>query len=122
MHSQQGPAQFDGDNSYPDCRKCGTYCTINVLCMTSDDYRAIKRSVAQRGITPTDYGKKRCCFQTPDFTCMIWDARPQVCRLFNCHIPRREVLQMDPSIQVDEDLWMVDMHEAFVYGTVDDDE
>ena len=106
--------QFNGDNTYPDCQKCGRCCKINVLCMTADDYRTIQRFVEEHDISPIDYGGLRCCFQNDDCTCMIWSARPQVCRLHNCQIPRRDVLAMDPTIVVDEDLWLVDLHANFV--------
>lgn len=106
--------RFDGDNTYPDCERCGRCCELNALCMTADDYRAIQRAIEECGISPINYGKERCCFQRADRTCMIWDVRPQVCRLHNCTIPRREVLALDSSIVVDEDLWLVDLHENFV--------
>ena len=82
--------------------------------MTAGDYRRIERAIAERNLEPIDYGKERCCFNLPDRTCMIWADRPQVCRLHNCHVPRREILEMNPSIIVDEDFWLVDMHENFV--------
>ena len=106
--------RFDGDNTYPDCKQCGNCCRVNALCMTAEDFRAIQRYVEERNVTPIDYGKTRCCFQSAQSTCLIWEARPQVCRLPNCHIPRHRILQMDPSIKVDEDLWLVDMHALFV--------
>ena len=106
-------ARYD-DNTYPDCRQCGSCCRLNVLAMTADDYAIVKRFVAERNVRPNDYAKQRCCFQNPDFTCMIWEARPQVCRLHNCHVPRRKILEDNPGIVVDEDLWLVDMHENFV--------
>ena len=106
--------RFEGDNTRPDCDRCGNCCRINVLCMTAEDYLAIKQYVSARDIVPNDYGKQRCCFQNPDATCMIWETRPQVCRLHNCLIPRREVLKIDPTIVVDEDVWLVDMHDSFV--------
>lgn len=106
--------KFDGDNTYPDCEQCGHCCEINALCMTAVDYEIITCAIKTRGISPINYNGRRCCFQNEDRTCMIWDVRPQVCRLHNCHIPRHRVLEMDPSIEVDEDLWLVDLHRNFV--------
>ena len=106
--------QIESDNTYPDCKQCGTCCAINVLCMTADDYLKMKHFVEERGIAPIDYDRRRCCFQNPNGTCLIWEARPQVCRLYNCHVPRWRILETHPSIEIDDDLWMIDLHAMFV--------
>ena len=46
---------------------------------------------------------------------MIWEARPQVCRLFNCHVPRIEILKQNPSIVV-RGHSLLDLTEEFVRG------
>ena len=28
------PLHFDGENSYPECQRCGSCCQVNVLAMT----------------------------------------------------------------------------------------
>ena len=96
------PLRFDGDNSYPDCTCCGQCCGLNVL--------AIKH------VRPIDRKGERCPLQSPEGGCMIWEARPQVCRLFNCHVPRIEILKQNPSIVVPEDIPLLDLTEEFVRG------
>ncbi len=51
---------------------------------------------------------------------MIWEARPQICRLHNCHVPRIEVLRLNPSIVVDDDMPLIDLHDAFILGDSSD--
>ena len=107
-------------NTYPECRCCGSCCALNVLCMTEADFRAIARYVVEHGVQPRDYAKARCCFQDEDNSCMVWEARAQVCRLHSCVESREDILKANPSLHVDEDVWLVDMHEAFVNGAMDD--
>lgn len=70
--------------------------------------------VRENGITPKDQRSERCCFQNDDRTCMIWDARPQICRLHNCHVPRIEILRRNPDIHVPDDIPLRNLHEEFV--------
>ena len=86
--------------------------------MTEGDFRRISHYMDENALRPIDYGKERCCFQNADRTCMVWAARPQVCRLHSCQASRLQIVETDTSLQVDEDLWLVDMHEAFVNGAM----
>lgn len=110
------PLHFDGDNSYPECRCCGDCCRVNVLAMTHEEVARIRAYIAEHGIVPIDRNKERCCLEAPDGRCMVWDARAQVCRLHNCHVPRFEILLRNPSITVPSDLPLVDLHECFING------
>lgn len=114
------PLHFDGDNSYPECRCCGDCCRVNVLAMTHEEVARIRAYIAEHGIVPIDRNKERCCLEAPDGRCMVWEARAQVCRLHNCHVPRFEILLRNPSITVPSDLPLVDMHECFINGNDSD--
>lgn len=114
------PLHFDGDNSFPECRCCGDCCRVNVLAMTHEEVARIRAYIAEHGIVPIDRNKERCCLEAPDGRCMVWEARAQVCRLHNCHVPRFEILLRNPSITVPSDLPLVDMHECFINGNDSD--
>ena len=96
------PLRFDGDNSYPDCTCCGQCCGLNVLAITPEELDAMHECIERKHVRPIDR--------------MIWEARPQVCRLFNCHVPRIEILKQNPSIVVPEDIPLLDLTEEFVHG------
>ena len=114
------PLHFDGDNSFPECRCCGDCCRVNVLAMTHEEVARIRAYIAEHGIVPIDRNKERCCLEAPDGRCMVWEARAQVCRLHNCHVPRFEILLRNPSITVPSDLPLVDLHECFIDGNDSD--
>lgn len=114
------PLHFDGDNSFPDCRCCGNCCRVNVLAMTHEEVERIRAYMAAHRVVPIDRNKERCCLEAPDGRCMVWEARAQVCRLHNCHVPRFEILLRNPSITVPSDLPLVDMHECFINGNDSD--
>ena len=114
------PLHFDGDNSFPECRCCGNCCRVNVLAMTHEEVERIRAYIAEHGIVPIDRNKERCCLEALDGRCMVWEARAQVCRLHNCHVPRFEILLRNPSITVPSDLPLVDMHECFINGNDSD--
>lgn len=114
------PLHFDGDNSFPDCRCCGNCCRVNVLAMTHEEVERIRAYMAAHHVVPIDRNKERCCLEAPDGRCMVWEARAQVCRLHNCHVPRFEILLRNPSITVPSDLPLVDMHECFINGNESD--
>ena len=84
------PLRFDGDNSYPDCTCCGQCCGLNVLAITPEELNAMHECIERKHVHPIDRKGERCPLQSPEGGCMIWEARPQVCRLFNCHVPRIE--------------------------------
>lgn len=111
---------FDGDNSYPDCEGCGHCCQLNIICVTPDELATMRAYVEAHDIKPIDQNKERCCFQLPDHRCMIWEARPQICRLHNCHVPRIEILRRNPDIIVPDDPALIDLHEAFFNGDFSD--
>ncbi len=82
--------------------------------MSHEEYRTIRAYMEEHGVKPIDYGKEYCCFRQADGRCGIWDARPQICRLYNCHVPRIQVLAANPSIVVDDDKPLIDLHDAFI--------
>lgn len=110
------PLRFDGDNSYPDCTCCGQCCGLNVLAITPEELDAMHECIERKRVRPIDRKGERCPLQSPEGGCMIWEARPQVCRLFNCHVPRIEILKQNPSIVVPEDIPLLDLTEEFVRG------
>ena len=110
------PLHFDGDNSFPECRCCGNCCRVNVLAMTHEEVERIRAYMAAHHVVPIDRNTERCCLEAPDGRCMVWEARAQVCRLHNCHVPRFEILLRNPSITVPSDLPLVDLHECFING------
>lgn len=112
--------RFDGDNSFPDCEQCARCCEINVICASPEEVARMRSYATRNGIAPIDYRKERCCFSGADGRCMIWEARPQICRLYNCHVPRREVLRLNPSIVVDDDKPLIDLHDTFIWGDASD--
>lgn len=112
--------RMDGDNSYPDCACCGQCCGINVLAITEQELARMLAVVEERHITPINRGKDRCCLQSPDGTCMIWDARPQVCRLYNCHVPRKTIVAEHPELDIPENPPLVDLYDAFFCGDYSD--
>lgn len=77
------PLRFDGDNSYPDCTCCGQCCGLNVLAITPEELDAMHECIERKHVHPIDRKGERCPLQSPEGGCMIWEARPQVCRLFN---------------------------------------
>ena len=115
MSNVSDELSFDGDNSYPDCEQCGHCCEyINLIAISDEDLSIMKAYVEEHHIQPRDRGKLCCCFQRDDGGCMIWAARPQICRLYNCHVPRIQVLAANPDIVVPDDLPLVDLHDTFV--------
>lgn len=110
------PLRFDGDNSYPDCACCGQCCHLNVLAITPDEPDAMHRCIDEKGVVARDRKGEACPLQSPEGGCMIWEARPQVCRLFNCHVPRIEILRQNPDIVVPDDIPLLDLNEEFVRG------
>ena len=115
------PLRFDGDNSFPDCAGCGRCCEyMYVMACSPEELQVMKDYVRDHDITPIDYERKCCCFRSPDGLCMIWEARPQICRLHHCKVPRVEVLRQNPDIQVDYDKPMVDLYDVFFNGDESD--
>ncbi len=113
--------RFDGDNSYPDCECCGQCCArVSILCVSSEEIELIRAFMDQHNIEPIDYNKQHCCFMNRDGRCNIWEVRPQTCRLYNCHVPRKEILRINPDIVIDENKPLIDMHDAFLRGDTSD--
>lgn len=76
--------------------------------------------IAEHDVVPIDKNAESCCLKGEDGRCMIWEARPQICRLHNCHVPRSEILRINPSIIVDDDIPLIDLHDAFILGDFSD--
>lgn len=111
------PLHFEGENSYPECERCGSCCQVNVLAMTHEEVARIRAYIAEHDIHPIDRSKQGCCLESPDGSgCMVWPVRAQVCRLHNCHVSRIEILRRNSSIHVPEDIPLVDLHECFING------
>ncbi|HIS40328.1 MAG TPA: YkgJ family cysteine cluster protein [Candidatus Aphodovivens avistercoris] len=111
------PLHFDGENSYPECERCGRCCQVNVLAMTHEEVARIRAYMVERGIRPIDRHRESCCLEAADGAgCMVWPVRAQVCRLHNCHVSRIEILRRNPSIHVPDDIPLVDLHECFING------
>ncbi len=101
------------DNAYPDCAMCGGCCArMSVIAVTEDEYFAMKE--AARDVQPIDRGEAGCPMLAEDGRCMIWQARPQTCRLYNCHVPRTQVLEDHPEIRVPEKLHLICLRETFL--------
>lgn len=111
---------FDGDNSFPECSGCGHCCHLNVIAVSPEEVARMRWYAATHDVTPVDYGKTCCCFLGEDGHCMIWEARPQICRLYNCQVPRRDILRLNPDIVVDDDKPLIDIHDAFILGDASD--
>lgn len=109
------PLHFEGENSYPECERCGSCCQVNVLAMTHEEVACIREYMVEHDIHPIDRHKQGCCLQNADGDgCMVWPVRAQVCRLHNCHVSRIEILRRNPNIHVPEDIPLVDLHECFI--------
>ncbi len=105
------------ENAYPDCEMCGGCCArMGVLAVTEQEYHAMLDAVREGNITPIDRGEVGCPLMAEDGRCMIWSARPQVCRLHHCRIPRIQILEEHPEIQVPENLHLICLRETFVPG------
>lgn len=110
------PLRFDGDNSFPDCACCGHCCELNVLAMSRAERDALHACIERKGVKPIDRGRACCPLRSDEGTCMVWEARPQVCRLHHCQVPRRAVLQQNLAITVPERLPLLDLHAEFIEG------
>ena len=113
--------RFDGDNSYPDCKACGKCCEyMYMMAISEDDFRRMESYVKEHDIKPIDYDRKCCIFRHPEGKCMIWEARPQLCRLHHCQVSRFDVVKANPGLMINEDLWMVDLYDVFLHGDMSD--
>lgn len=111
---------FDGDNSFPDCEQCGRCCRLNVIAVLPEELERMRAYVREHEITPRDRRGEACCLQGEDGRCMIWEARPQICRLHHCRIPRREVVRQNPHLRIPEDPPLIDLHACFLEGDASD--
>lgn len=111
---------FDGDNAYPDCEQCGRCCHLNVIAVLPEEVEQMRASIAEQGIVPRDRGREACPLQGEDNRCMIWEARPQICRLHHCRVPRREVMRLNPHLSIPDDPPLIDLHECFLNGNPTD--
>ena len=87
--------RFEGDNSFPDCACCGHCCDLNVICASAEEVARMRAYIAEHDVAP-------------------------ICRLHNCHVPRSEILRINPSIIVDDDIPLIDLHDAFILGDFSD--
>ena len=108
---------FDGDNSYPGCKRCGHCCEINILAVTGAELARMRAFAREHEVLPADFGgADRCPFLSDEGSCRIWEARPQVCRLATCQAARFEVRAARPDIVVPDDIPLVDLRAAFLFG------
>lgn len=108
------------DNGYIQCKACGHCCEINIICVSPEEVATIREYIARHGIEPVDHDKERCPFVQDGGRCGIYEVRPQICRLHNCRVPRTEVLRRNPSIVVDDDKPLIDLHDTFILGDASD--
>lgn len=86
---------FTGRGSHLGCGEC---CS-RMLPMTEGELRAIRKAVAERGIelrpeqAEIDF---LCPLLSDDMTCMAYDARPLICRLYDCSEHSRGIVKMHP--------------------------
>ena len=77
------PLHFDGENSYPECQRCGACCQVNVLAMTHEEVARIRAYMVEHDVRPIDRHKESCCFQNENGDgCMVWPVRARVCRFW----------------------------------------
>lgn len=101
------------DNAYPDCQMCGSCCArMSVLAVTEGEYHRMVE--AAHAVEPRDRGEAGCPLLADDGSCMIWQARPQVCRLHHCQVPRSKILEDHPDVQVPAKLHLVCLRETFL--------
>ena len=101
------------DNAYPDCRMCGDCCArMSVLAVTEEEYHRMV-TAAEQG-EPIDRGETGCPLLADDGRCLIWQARPQVCRLHHCRVPRTQVLEDNPHVKVPAKLHLICLRETFL--------
>lgn len=105
---------FDGDNSYPDCEKCGDCCRIAVLSITPSELALMHDFIDANEIHPIDRGYDMCPLRSDAGTCMIWSARPQICRLYNCRVFRRDIMEENPDIELESGTELVVLRDEFV--------
>lgn len=104
--------KIEDDNAYPECEMCGRCCArMSVLAITEDEYAAMLE--AAQTVETVDRGETGCPLLADDGRCLIWQARPQVCRLYNCHVPRTQILVEHPEIQVPDKLHLICLRETF---------
>jgi len=75
-----------------------------VLAISKAERDAMHACIEHKGVRPIDRNRRCCPLRSDEGTCMVWEARPQVCRLHHCQVPRREVLRQNPAIVVPERL------------------
>lgn len=101
------------DNAYPDCQMCGSCCArMSVLAVTEEEYFAMLD--AAKDAHPVDRGEEGCPLLAEDGSCQIWQARPQVCRLHNCQVPRKRILEDHPEVKVPAKLHLICLRETFL--------
>lgn len=88
------------------CTQCGACCS-NILPMTDDEVRTIKRYVKKNRIKEFKHATNVMSNPTLDLTCpflnddkqeekcMIYEVRPRVCREFICCPSKRKPLDID---------------------------
>lgn len=104
------------DNAYPDCRMCGNCCArMSVLAVTEEEYHRMVAAAEQ--VEPIDRGETGCPLLADDGRCLIWHARPQVCRLHHCRVPRTQVLEDNPHVKVPAKLHLICLRETFLPHT-----
>lgn len=105
-----------GMNAYEGCERCGHCCQLTIICVSPEEAQAMDRYIKENGIVPVDRGPHRCPLQSEEGTCMVYPVRSQTCRLYNCHVPRRDLLAAHPEIVIDDDKPLLDMRRAFLHG------
>lgn len=107
---------FNGDNTYPECECCGDCCHIAVLSITDDELAQMHEYIDANDIVPIDRGYERCPLRGDDGKCMVWEARPKICKLYNCKVPRHEIVREDPALDIADGTPLVVLYEEFIGG------
>ena len=104
------------DHAYPDCQMCGDCCArMSVLAVTEEEYH--RMLAAAHDVQPIDRGETGCPLLAEDGRCLIWQARPQVCRLHHCRVPRFQILEDHPEVKVPAKLHLICLRETFLPHT-----
>lgn len=113
---KETPVVFDGDNSYPGCEQCGRCCHLNVIAVLPEEVARVRAYMREHDVVPRDRRREACCLQGEDGRCMVWEARPQICRLHHCRVPRWRVVELNPQLRIPADPPLIDLHACFIDG------
>lgn len=65
------------------CMRCGD-CCIDLLWVSAAEIEAMRYYAAKEGITQQNRTLEACPFLDREHECAIYEARPEICRVFDC--------------------------------------